>query len=534
VAGRILRAQAERQHAFERVAPLLSARFIRPKTQTHPAGEERKAIATAVTALRRDPDRDPEADDASFVALQNVIEHCCNYFLRHNRFPATYEELQPLPLLSIGLLSYAGDAGGEQGQAYRHALDLEAGAVRFRFHCADAQGAELQAPTLREVVARSGVRCAVFDLALSVRPAQPLPAWGDVERVLGVDWGAHTVLTATAVAAVAANEVEGKSEQVGRPFFLDTGGFDGRQARTRRQIDQLHKKIKHYEQQSNTLPEDHRKRAWYASRIQALLDEKSRCWGTYNARNRALAHLASNVILLLARVRGCSLVAMESLKTLKSTGRGKGMKGRWRQYRNNTTSRGEIWQLLEYKCALAGVRLRAVPPKDTSHTCPHCGQPAKTFRSPTDRSEVVDWGRWLWCGVCGYNAERDYCASLNIARLGVTPLTQMQAANTAKRYFVRDQVVKPVSYTGAGAGATVAPAGLPYPPASWGKDLLLSWLAQDRLPAIVALAADLSALVRLSRWDSGRFLQRWTYFLGKAHSLSPAGDWTGAHDRGEE
>jgi hypothetical protein len=51
------------------------------------------------------------------VALQNVVEHCCTYFLWHDRFPATYEELHPLPLLASGLLSSAGDAGGEQGQA---------------------------------------------------------------------------------------------------------------------------------------------------------------------------------------------------------------------------------------------------------------------------------------------------------------------------------------------------------------------------------------------------------------------------------
>ena len=196
-----------------------------------------------------------------------------------------------------------------------------------------------------------------------------------------------------------------------------------------------------------------------ASRIQALLDEKSRCWRKYNARNRALAHLASNVILLLARVHGCSLVAIESLTTLKSTGRGKGVRGRWRQYRKNTTIRGEIWRLLKYKCLLAGVRVRTVPPHHTSHTCPRCGKPADTYRSPTDRSEVVDRGRWLWCDVCGYNADRDYAASLNIARLGVTALVQMQASSTARRSVVRDPFVKPVSYTGAGAGLLLPPPG---------------------------------------------------------------------------
>jgi hypothetical protein len=488
IVGRILRAQVERKHTFERMLPILSERFIHPKSERRPARKERKAIAAAITALQRDTDRD--SDDASFMALQNVIEQCCNYFLLHDRFPATYEELQPLPLLRSGLPSYAGDDGGEQGQAYRLALDLEAGAVRFRFRCPGPvgawgwrrdevviplparllarlqAGAELLAPTLREVVAPGGARTAVLDLALAVPVMQPLPAWGVVSRVLGVDWGVHTLITATAVAA---NDLNGQSQQVGRPFFLDTGGFDGRQARTRRQIDQLQHNVRRFEQEWDALPEEHPKSAWYAGRIQALLDEKSRCWRKYNARNRTLAHLASNVILLLCRVQGCSLLAMESLQTLKSSGRGKGVRGRWRQYRKNSTIRGEIWRLLKYKRLLAGVRLRTVPPKDTSHTCPRCGKPANTYRSPADCSEVVDGGRWLWCEACGYNADRDYAASLNIARLGVTYLAQMQASSTAKRSVVRDRVVKPVSYTGAGAGLLLPPPGSHARPQRAGK-----------------------------------------------------------------
>jgi hypothetical protein len=137
IVGRILRAQAERKQLFLQVLPILSAGFMRPKTETRPAGKERTAIAGAITALQRDTN----SDDASFVALQNVVEQCCNFFLQHDRFPATYEELQPLPLLTSGLLSYAGDDGGEQGQAYRLALDLQAGVVRFRFRCPDPEGA---------------------------------------------------------------------------------------------------------------------------------------------------------------------------------------------------------------------------------------------------------------------------------------------------------------------------------------------------------------------------------------------------------
>src|SRR5216683_873596 len=190
-----------------------------------------------------------------------------------------------------------------------------------------------------------------------------------------------TLLTAAAL--------DEHNEQVGRPFFLNTGGFDGRQARTRRQIDELKKKVARYEQERDALEDTHAKGAWYNQRLALYRREIDRCWRKYEQRNRALAHLASNVLLLLARVHGCSLLSMESLKTLKSTGRGRGVRGRWRNYRNNATIRGEIWGLLRYKCHLLGLRFRSERPRGTSHTCPRCGKPAETYRSPTERGEAV-------------------------------------------------------------------------------------------------------------------------------------------------
>jgi predicted RNA-binding Zn-ribbon protein involved in translation (DUF1610 family) len=251
--------------------------------------------------------------------------------------------------------------------------------------------------------------------------------------------------------------VNDKSEQVSRPFFLDTGGFDGRQARTRRQIDELKKKVATYEQERDALPPDHPKRAWYTQRLAIYRREIDRCWHKYEQRNRTFAHLASNVLLLLCQVTGCSLLSMESLGTLKTTGRGRGVRGRWRNYRNNTTIRGEIWRLLRYKCHLVGLRFQTCPPRGTSHTCPHCGNPAHTYRSPEDRGEAVTWGRWMWCEACGFNGDRDYCASLNIARLGVTYLLQMKHTGKGRSCSITDPRVKPVSYTGAGSVLLLPP-----------------------------------------------------------------------------
>jgi len=469
VVGRLLRQQAERKKAFELVAPILSDGFIRPKTENRPAGKNRPAIKEAISTLQKSLDE----DETSFVALQNVVEQSCNYYFQHDRFPSAYAELQPVPLLKVGMLTYAGDDGREKGQAYRMAVDLDAGVARFRFRYPDEAGiwhwrkvdtlillpdclkdrlpqGELMAPTLREECRADGERFAVLDFIIEVEK-EALPDWQSVERVLGADWGIHSLLTATAV--------DETSSQVGRPFFLNTGGFDGRQARTRRQIDELKKKVARFEQEREAFPEDHSKRRWYNQRLALYRREIDRCWRKYEQRNRTLAHLASNVLLLLAHVHGCSLLSMESLKTLKSTGRGKGVRGRWRNYRNNSTIRGEIWRLLRYKCHLIGLRFHTEQPRGTSHTCPHCGQPAKTYRSPSDRNKAVKWGRWLYCEACPYHGDRDYCASVNIARLGVAYLMQMKHTGKARACSIFDPRVKPVSYTGTGAVLLLPPTG---------------------------------------------------------------------------
>lgn len=207
VVGRLLRQHAERKKTFALVASILSDGFLRPKTDKRPAGKNRSAIKEAVTALQQSLDE----EETSFVTLHNVVEQACNHFLAHDRFPTTYEEMQPIPLLKVGLLTYAGDDGREKGQAYRLALDLDAGVVRFRFRFPDEMGVwrwrkeetiialpaclkerllngNLMAPTLREEHRADGERFAVLDFTIEVeKPA--LPTWKQVERVLGADWG---------------------------------------------------------------------------------------------------------------------------------------------------------------------------------------------------------------------------------------------------------------------------------------------------------------------------------------------------------
>jgi len=134
--GRLMRAQAARKQIFLLIQPILSDGFIRPTTEKRPAGKDRTLIKEAITALQTTFDD----DEPSFVTMLNVIEACCNFFLREGHFPKAYEELQPIPLLTVGLLTYAGDDGGTKGQAYRLSFDLEASSATLRLRTPDETG----------------------------------------------------------------------------------------------------------------------------------------------------------------------------------------------------------------------------------------------------------------------------------------------------------------------------------------------------------------------------------------------------------
>ena len=454
--GRIMRTQASRKQVFALIQPILTEGFIRPAQGKRPAGKHRKPIKEAIEALQKTL----EDDEAAFVSMQNVVEQACNHFLIHGTFPERYEQMQAIPLLKVGMLTYAGDDGAKKGQSYRLSFDLQAGTACLRFRFPDAAGRwqwkknpiflqlpasvleRLEeglpmAPTLRELIKPDGSRVAVLDVIVQVKKTT-LADWTQVEHVLGFDWGVNTLITA---AILQHNPTDPEHPiQISRPLFVNTGGLDGHQARTRRQIDQL-------KAARDLLACDDPMRVSYEEEIR-------RCWRLYEARNRELAHLAANLLLLFASVWGCSLICGERLSTLKSTGPGRGVRGKWRNWRNNTTVRSQIWSILRYKCHLLGIRFRSETPAGTSHTCPHCGEQAQTYRSPRlqHRSAAVKWGRWLCCAHCGFNGDRDYCAALNIARLGIAFVTSIQSTGIGKAFCVTEIVsVKPYPYIAYGA-----------------------------------------------------------------------------------
>jgi putative transposase len=469
-AGRILRGQAERKQQFAAIVPLLEQGMIQPKTETKRAGKNRKAIKQALADLR-----EANSDGGNAVELQSLIEQACNFYLQNGCFPDTYEEMQGVPLLKAGLLPYAGDDGHRMGQTYRLWIDLGQKTLTLALRTPDEQGAWARnwrektiqmplpdivvararagkplAPSLREIVEVDGTRYAVLDFIVEIL-AEKQATFEEMHTVLGFDWGVRVLVTASVV------DLDG--HQIGHPFFLDTGPFDGRQARLRRQIDQLKAKVAHLEKQRDRFPVGDRRRKPSEEALSVLRREISRCWRKYEARNNDLGHLAANILLVLSTAFNCQLIAGESLKSMKSAGRGRGAKGRWRNWRNNAQVRGALWRILRYKCFLAGVRLEWQQPRQTSHICPRCGKPANTYTSPVDRNNIVDWGAWLCCSnpACLWNGSRDYAASLNIARLGAALIRHAQTTGKVVHPSILHTSVQPVSYIGAWAALRLPP-----------------------------------------------------------------------------
>ena len=469
-AGRILRGQAERKQQFATILPLLEEGMIQPKTDTKRAGKNRRVIKQALADLR-----DTASDGGNAVELQSLIEQACNFYLQNGCFPATYEAMQPVPVLKAGILPYAGDDGAQMGQTYRLSFDLDQKTLTLALRTPDEQGAwarhwrektchltlpdlvvtrakagKVQAPSLREIVEADGTRYTVLDFIVEV-PVEKQAEFSQMHTVLGFDWGVRVLVTASVV------DLDG--HQVGHPFFLDTGPFDGRQARLRRQIDQLKARVSRLEAQRDRFPVGDPKRRPSEEALPVLRREISRCWRKYEARNNDLGHLAANILLVLSTAFNCQLIAGESLKSMKSAGRGRGVKGRWRNWRNNAQVRGALWRILRYKCFLAGVRLEWQQPRHTSHVCPRCGNPAHTYTSPQHRVSVNDWGAWLCCSnlACLWNGSRDYAASLNIARLGASLIRHAQGTGRVMHPSITYSSVQPVSYMGTRAALRLPP-----------------------------------------------------------------------------
>lgn len=112
-------------------------------------------------------------------------------------------------------------------------------------------------------------------------------------------------------------------------------------------------------------------------------------------------HLLTKMLVTEARARQATL-AIEDLHLPRGGGRGRRMRRRLSSWPQR-----ELHRQLEYKAEEQGVPILKVNPRNTSKTCPRCGE---------IKERRMRVGRVFVCTSCGWRCDRQLNAGLNICR----------------------------------------------------------------------------------------------------------------------
>jgi IS605 OrfB family transposase len=264
----------------------------------------------------------------------------------------------------------------------------------------------LHLPTLR--IAGGRVRA---DVAFTQRV--PAASRNGHTVAVGVDWGLNTLLSAGAVRL----GPEGSIQALGAGAQFRAGGVLAKAHRLRRQGEQLHAKLDHYERLTGGR-QDHPLTAKSA----ALGDEARRVADRRAGLNDALAWSAARWAADQALAVGASVVYVEDLRSMEARGMGRTLNTRMSQ-----AVRGQIVEKLRHIAAEHGIAVVTVPPRGTSKNCPRCLAPLRHCKSP-DQPAVTGW-KWARCPACGWQGDRDTGAWQRIAARGLAH----QAKTTVSR-----------------------------------------------------------------------------------------------------
>ena len=123
-----------------------------------------------------------------------------------------------------------------------------------------------------------------------------------------------------------------------------------------------------------------------------------------------IANSVANLLIKIALDWQCQKIIFEDLRHFKPR-------------RNNKWSRklsewlrGRIPDLVEHRCDEKGLTLQKVNPWKTSSYCPRCNSTSSQRLLGPNNAKLTTKGRWFNCPDCGFTADRDYIAALNIYR----------------------------------------------------------------------------------------------------------------------
>ena len=277
-------------------------------------------------------------------------------------------------------------------------------------------------PMLLKKILKGGLKCFFLQFPWEF-PKKPKNQ--SKERILAIDLG----LKKLATCVVCEDE-----KQISKPIFINLKGSEYQH------IERLYNHIKGIQQQKT---KQEKRKESKRNDVEIKVEEQRRLYEKRNRLGEELAHTTTNILIQLAHNRQCTKIVIEDLRDYKPP-RGKRSWSR----RLSQWLRGRIAFILEYKCQEAGLTLMKVCPWNTSSHCPRCTAKGLKVKGPNNLLPDKK-GRWFNCQECGFTADRDYIAAINIYRAS----------------FINYQTIKslkdtnPVPYTDSGIPHSTVPSG---------------------------------------------------------------------------
>ncbi len=244
-------------------------------------------------------------------------------------------------------------------------------------------------PTLHKKKLKGGLECFFLQFPWEFKKE---PKKQGKERVLAIDQGLKKVAT------IAIFE-DGK--QISKPIFINLKGSE---------YQHIERLYSHIGSNQHKLAKQKKRRTSKQIGVEAYEEERRRLYEKRNRLGEELAHTTTNILIQIALDWNCTKIVIEDLRDYKPP------RGRrnWSR-RLSEWLRGRIAFLLEYKCQTKGLTLQKVCPWNTSSHCPRCTTKGVKVKGPNNPLEDKR-GRWFHCPQCGFTADRDYIAAINIYR----------------------------------------------------------------------------------------------------------------------
>ncbi|MFQ6071624.1 MAG: RNA-guided endonuclease InsQ/TnpB family protein, partial [Methanosarcinales archaeon] len=216
-----------------------------------------------------------------------------------------------------------------------------------------------------------------------------------IKRVLGVDLGIKKFATMCVV----------DNFEYNRPVFIKNEVMD--------YLKDLKQKASHLQRRLTKIPK---------RKFKHLHSYFIQINNKFRNLNKQIAHEVSKFIVTYAEMGGCDTIALERLTGLRSRNKTRNL-----NWLISVWIRGRITDYIKYKARLKGIKVKLVNPRYTSRYCSKCGNRGSTYTSSHLKKERKSGGHFH-CIACGYNADRDYNASLNIGRLALSGYKDIKKA----------------------------------------------------------------------------------------------------------